>query len=503
MEASSFVYQSYNRIFNLLEEEFSLIGNAVPLPIFSNEIFLDVAHQARTTLMNSPVVTELDGRVMIVGDIHGNIYDLIRVISFFKKSEMSHILFLGDYVDRGEFSVDVITILFSLINLFPETYHLIRGNHEFRTVNSKYGFAGECQLVFGNDDFFNACNEAFCYMPIAAVVNKKLFCVHGGITKGLETIDQIKNMNKYIETYDDPILYGMMWADPCETTRGFIVSVRGAVAFGVDEAKKFLRRNNLTRIVRGHQMAPRGVATVACGVVVTVFSSSNYGNSLNMSAVLSTDNDDNLVSHRMNCVIQLKRDEVRFIKSNPKITNVNNSHALRTKLGRHSVRNKRSLPNMKTANMNAVVCFKNSSKLICKPGSSQNNNKLNHNVQPKIGQSTSQNLNNIEYDPSYDSQDSKDNNVKNPNNISISNSTFTNNLKLLPKKRPPLINSNKNGFNVNHSTSYNTSSMNAKLLFSSISPRNCENATSSFSARGTFLSKEEVTLDALLNDGSN
>ncbi|OHT09083.1 Ser/Thr protein phosphatase [Tritrichomonas foetus] len=347
MSTSSFIYSSYERFFSLVEEEYCLIGKTIPLPTFPETTYHHVAQEALSTFMKCPTMIDLSGEIMIVGDIHGNIVDLIRVLIQYKKLNSPKLLFLGDYVDRGNFSIEVISLLFAMKNLFPDTVHLLRGNHEFKAVNLKYGFYDECIQFFGNGEFFNECNRAFNYMPLAALVNEKMFCVHGGICKNLRTISQVREIQRGIDNYDDELIYGMMWSDPCETTSGFVESTRGAVAFGLEGVRKFLARNNLTKIIRGHQMVPHGVCPCASGHVVTVFSCSNYGPVANLCGIIISDNSDNLLAYKLPCILQFKRSDARFISCAQKTTiNLRTSHCVMTKMGKFQCKCKHSLPNL-------------------------------------------------------------------------------------------------------------------------------------------------------------
>lgn len=135
-------------------------------------------------------------------DLHGNIRDLIRILKSisFLESDLK-ILFLGDYVDKGNFSLEVITLLFSLFLQFPERIFLLRGNHEFSNVNVEYGFKDELYKQYKNDRLWEKFNSVFNWLPIAALIGNKIICFHGGISPQLKNIDQIRSIERPISTF--------------------------------------------------------------------------------------------------------------------------------------------------------------------------------------------------------------------------------------------------------------------------------------------------------------
>lgn len=150
-------------------------------------------------LEKQPRVAAIEGPVYIFGDIHGNLNDLIHYGNrlWFEPGDrlqsLSY-LFLGDYVDRGAYSIEVILYLFCLKLLMPEKVHLIRGNHEVRSVNSRYGFFEECTQKLGESSgrtFWHEVNNVFAWLPLCAVVENEMFCAHGGIPTSVLTLDDI------------------------------------------------------------------------------------------------------------------------------------------------------------------------------------------------------------------------------------------------------------------------------------------------------------------------
>ncbi|OHT14703.1 Ser/Thr protein phosphatase [Tritrichomonas foetus] len=273
------VLEKYNEILSLKDLDFSQVGHSIPLPRFSKLIVSNLIGAATQKFEKDPTVLHLTGNFVVVGDLHGSLPDLLRVL-FYNQDDDMKFLFLGDYVDRGPFSVEVITLLFALAVVFPEKYYLIRGNHEFSEVNSKYGFYQQIVSEYKDERLFNKCNICFSHLPIAAVLNEVNFCVHGGISDQFKYISQIEEIKKPITDFSQRIICDLMWSDPSDNANDtfFLENTRGkGKLFGLCAVLQFCERNKpIERIIRGHQCAKDGVSTIFKNIVVTVFTASNY-----------------------------------------------------------------------------------------------------------------------------------------------------------------------------------------------------------------------------------
>ncbi|OHT10238.1 hypothetical protein TRFO_20542 [Tritrichomonas foetus] len=147
---ASHILAIFQPFFNADDEDVKMFGTPqFPIPSFEENVIIDICHQARDILTVLPIISEISsGDAMIVGDIHGNLRDLCRIIREYQKTNPRYLVFLGDYVDRGEFSIEVILIVFSLFIQNPDRVILLRGNHEFRTVNQSYGFLNELEQKY-------------------------------------------------------------------------------------------------------------------------------------------------------------------------------------------------------------------------------------------------------------------------------------------------------------------------------------------------------------------
>lgn len=130
--------------------------------------------------MQESNVVHVQAPVTVVGDIHGQFFDLIEIFKIGGYCPDTNYLFLGDYVDRGMFSVETISLLVCLKLRYPHRVHLIRGNHESRGVTQSYGFYTECSRKYGNANVWHYFTDMFDFLTLSVVINNQIFCVHGG-----------------------------------------------------------------------------------------------------------------------------------------------------------------------------------------------------------------------------------------------------------------------------------------------------------------------------------
>ncbi|EAY11806.1 Ser/Thr protein phosphatase, putative [Trichomonas vaginalis G3] len=263
------------------EEKVDVIGYKVPVPLISAELAESLVKETITVLQNKPSLVRIDAPCYVVGDIHGNLYDLIQILSMAKLPPYSRYVFLGDYVDRGQFSYEVVMLLFALQCQFPNDVILLRGNHKFADTNSVYSFFDEMSILENGKYLYDQINKAFEWLPIAAIVQNKIFCVHGGLSSGLNGISQIEKIIRPIKTCEDELIADLMWSDPTTETKTFARSTRGlGISYGYNLVEDYLNKNKLTSVLRGHQCVQNGVQKAIDGLVYTVFSCSNYADAM-------------------------------------------------------------------------------------------------------------------------------------------------------------------------------------------------------------------------------
>jgi hypothetical protein len=304
---------------------------------FSKEFFAETDKTKKATLSQRlneylpPFVPELckklnteildkESRVVLVrspsfvfGDIHGNLQDLYDYENMFWNSRSplrrtANYVFLGDFVDRGPHSVEVCIYLFLLKLNQPEKFMLIRGNHEVRDINKKYGFLNECNIKYGNQvggQVWDQINQSFERLPIAAVIDEVVFCCHGGVPKTLTKLGDIMLIPKPLVSpnVESPAAHELMWNDPIESLPNYDLSVyedldRRKVYFLPNDARgtafyftelavdRFFGCNHFDYIIRAHESVMEGFKRNFGGKVWTVFSSSNYNKMKNKTACL-------------------------------------------------------------------------------------------------------------------------------------------------------------------------------------------------------------------------
>ena len=273
------IIASFSEILALPAERLDEVGVKVPIPTFDAQSIKALSDRAKDTFMMQETLIEVEPPVYVVGDLHGNIFDLIRILVLSGPPPANRFLFLGDYVDRGQYSVEIIALLFAFMAKYPQHMFLIRGNHEFERVNTVYGFRQEVDTIYGPaaEDLYTVINKCFNYMPLAALVNKDIFCVHGGISPQVSSYRQLKRVKRPINVYDNNISCDLTWSDPSLETKEFLRSTRGnGVAFGVKAVRDFQKTFKVRHILRAHQCVELGIERFAGDAVYTVFSCSNY-----------------------------------------------------------------------------------------------------------------------------------------------------------------------------------------------------------------------------------
>ncbi|KAH8109956.1 Metallo-dependent phosphatase [Phellopilus nigrolimitatus] len=292
------------------DEEFfvtSAYGKRNPNPEFLRHHFLRegrltdeqalyLLQEATHLLSTEPNLLEVQGPITVCGDIHGQYYDLLKVFEIGGDVADNTYLFLGDYVDRGCFGIECLLYLYSLKICFPDRIYLIRGNHECKHLTEYFTFRRECSRKY-TTGIYDACVQSFCALPIAAVLDHRFLCVHGGISPELISVADINKVSRFIEPPSHGLLCDLLWADPApnfgsepEAAANGVVPesfvpnpARGCSYFYTYEAAcNFLERNSLLGIIRGHEVQQQGyqmyrkTRSKKFPSVITIFSAPNY-----------------------------------------------------------------------------------------------------------------------------------------------------------------------------------------------------------------------------------
>ena len=309
---SAEILAAYAPLMHLDSSVISTLGSNIAIPKPTGEMLMGLCQSAARLLASQKALIWIDGPITVVGDLHGNLNDLLRILSSVDDPAESKFLFLGDYVDRGNYQTEVITLLLALMVEYPSKYFLIRGNHEVASVNQNYGFQKEITASY-TMDVWSAFNDVFTYLPLAAVVNNSYFCVHGGLSPHLKTLNDIESLPMPILDTTSQMITDMLWSDPVNSLVEFRESKRGiGVNFGVAAVDAFLAANNLQGILRAHENIPSGIKRLFHGKLITIFSSSGYSSLLEKGGFLGIEADGNFTYHYFSPGRIVPRAEAQF-----------------------------------------------------------------------------------------------------------------------------------------------------------------------------------------------
>eukprot|EP00727_Mastigamoeba_balamuthi_P007465 m51a1_g3339 hypothetical protein (531) ;mRNA; f:393288-395252 len=279
----------------LLKKYFSREGRLSP------NAALRLIRDASVIMTREPNLVEVAAPATVCGDIHGQFYDLLTI---FKAggmpSTVNKYIFLGDYVDRGDFSTEVLFFLLALKIVSPDGIILLRGNHEARFISRTMTFQAECEYKY-NEEVYMACESLYDTFPLAALVKGTTcgdcLCVHAGIGPSIHFISEINKINRFQEVPSEGPMCDLLWSDPIGELREFGRMPRSqweaidytenkarriSCCYGPKAVERFLRDNNLGCIIRGHQVHKEGYMEHflkdenEIAPVLTIFSAPNY-----------------------------------------------------------------------------------------------------------------------------------------------------------------------------------------------------------------------------------
>ncbi|KAG7194338.1 uncharacterized protein KQ657_004550 [Scheffersomyces spartinae] len=269
------VFAIVAKVYQILKQEATMV-----------EISLN--HKAMVSESKNANEIKLDGKkITVVGDTHGQFYDVLNLFAKFGHVSRDHIyVFNGDFVDRGSWSCEVALYLYVLKVLYPQSVFLNRGNHETDDMNKTYGFTDECEAKYSKK-IFEAFSESFGALPLATLINQSYLVMHGGLfSNDKVTLDDIRKYNRFpssgsTQPPKEGIAMELLWTDPQEVN-GRAPSKRGiGMQFGPDITERFCLKNKLRKILRSHEVRNDGVELEHNGRLITVFSAPNYCDSTN------------------------------------------------------------------------------------------------------------------------------------------------------------------------------------------------------------------------------
>ncbi|EKE37593.1 hypothetical protein ENUP19_0266G0022 [Entamoeba nuttalli] len=284
---------------------YSLI-QSLKTKILPKQDFIRLTQWATRTMKIRPSLVYIPTRLptTVIGDVHGQYEEIVQVFS--QGINNRQYLFNGDYVDRGKQGIEVITALMGALCSSPETIFLARGNHEDPELHWMYGFKNECLGKYDTETYQVIC-EFFKSLPYAHVIGTSVFVVHGGIPPQPITLNDINNLprgNIFMQDANVPELAAnLLWSDP-QNNEGACNSIRGiGCKFGPDIVNRFLSDNNLSLIIRSHEVKTQGFEYTENHKVLTIFSASHYGGGRNNAAVAQVMFTSNFRSPKVDIVV--------------------------------------------------------------------------------------------------------------------------------------------------------------------------------------------------------
>ena len=270
---------------NILERLLSVRGNKPGKTVdLKEEEIKYLIDKSMIIFKEQKMLIELEAPLRVCGDIHGQYYDLLRIFEHCGFPGEFNYLFLGDYVDRGKQSLETICLLLAYKIKYPLKVHLLRGNHESSVTNRIYGFYDECKRRY-NVRLWRNFTELFNYLPVAALIDEKILCMHGGLSPDLRNLSSISEISRPTEIPDSGLLCDLLWSDPDKEVLDFDENDRGvSVVFGEKIVQEFNRKNDLDLIIRAHQVVDDGYEFFAQRQLITIFSAPNYCGEFDNSA---------------------------------------------------------------------------------------------------------------------------------------------------------------------------------------------------------------------------
>lgn len=306
-------------------EEFQEFFNRCLSEKIPAEEVIKICDDAAEVMKEDAMLINIDGDVIVVGDTHSDVgaaaFGLEKFINAIKEGKKVSLLCLGDYVDRGNEApggpngIKNVMLLLKLKTLFSDKVVLLRGNHEDNCMGEYYGFLDECKKIYGMNEgeftpdqpkmVFDKINETFNYLSLVAVLNKKVVCVHGGLSLEWKSLSQISELQKPFSAEDcfgnSLLTNSILWADPSKKVKMWAINeARGgdSYIFGEEAANEFFQTNDLECLIRAHEMVPNGVGYPfgeENKSVITVFSAPNYESQGNDGAILQVNQDGSTI----------------------------------------------------------------------------------------------------------------------------------------------------------------------------------------------------------------
>lgn len=289
------------------------------IPALSEDKILKLCNFVHDMLKNDQPLVTANFPCAIVGDLHGNLFDLVRIISKYGYPIAREYIFLGDYIDRGQFSLETVVFVLLLKFRFPRKVHILRGNHEFPSKEGPGMFRTELQEIGYSPAVYDAFQRVFEEIPVAVLLSKDILCVHGGIGPDV-SLEAIRMLKYPLNDKKNAFAQDLLWSDPSEIYDEFEPSPRGkGWLFGKYVCNKFLHENNLKRIIRGHSFIETGYKSYFNGGLITIYSTSRTIKQPNIGATLLVKSLDDITVDYYDPLQPIYRSQVQPVYELPKL----------------------------------------------------------------------------------------------------------------------------------------------------------------------------------------
>lgn len=299
---------------SILKNHFSREGR------LSLDSAMEIIKRAKTILSSEPNLVNVDAPTYIVGDVHGQFFDLLTIFEIADAEECKFV-FMGDYVDRGDFGCEVLFYLLAMKIMNPSRFILLRGNHESRMMTESMTFDIECEYKYDSPELINEIHSLFDAFPLAALINGnalgEFLCTHGGISPQLQTLQQYNDIDRFQEPPTIGPMCDLLWSDPFDQAHPETMDKKRleawlntdfvenslrqtSVMYGYKGLKKFLMNNKLICLIRAHQVMEEGfklhyfTQNTDIPPCITVFSAPNYCDQYFNKAAILRINKENI-----------------------------------------------------------------------------------------------------------------------------------------------------------------------------------------------------------------
>ena len=259
----------------------------------------EIVNRAATILRKEPNLLRLNDPITVCGDVHGQFYDLCKLFEIGGDPHDQQYLFLGDFVDRGCFGCEVVFYLMAVKLRHPDTFFMLRGNHECRHLTAYFNFKAECLYKYSQTTY-DQIMSCFDCLPIASVLNGRFLCVHGGLSPDIRNVEDINAIHRFREPPSSGPMCDLLWSDPMDeeeeeySPEALYVhnDLRGcSYVFSYNAVCQFLVNNNLLSVIRAHEAQDEGYrlykkSSTGFPSVICIFSAPNYCDSYDNKAAI-------------------------------------------------------------------------------------------------------------------------------------------------------------------------------------------------------------------------